>query len=259
MGNANCKVHNNTNKSVFIRTYNSSDHVYYQPNTCYWLEPNETAKVEAAADARGLKVAWGPKCFWADNKSLLTVTKIKLEGYQCGGKGKKHSFDPIIYEYAISEEESDLRFNQCAIMKHPLQKKAAIETGRALALLTPAAPVAVFSYCVGIADHWFFVARFQSDSRKRKRQECDRYFVANWDTPGGGFAVADWPGVCDFGRTYNGACVRFEKDWTHMNETLTAHELYALAYRFPNMQRSYHLVDNHCQHFATKLYKQVST
>lgn len=84
MGNANGTVHNDTDKTVRILTFNYSDAFRYVHFQVYDIPPHGKQRVEAAADARGLIVAtdYGTdgKHYALCNGKEVSVTTINAKG-----------------------------------------------------------------------------------------------------------------------------------------------------------------------------------
>lgn len=83
MGLANCKITNDVGQPSKIRTYNGGDHVFHVPYASHFLDPGETRTVYAAADSRGLKVAWKDKFLWISNKGEKSLSAIRNAGSDC--------------------------------------------------------------------------------------------------------------------------------------------------------------------------------
>ncbi len=84
MGNANGHIHNDTDTTVVMYSYNYSDAYRTVPFGTYTIQPRATQEFEAAADARGLIVATGKhqagKHHHLANGTTLSVTHVVNHG-----------------------------------------------------------------------------------------------------------------------------------------------------------------------------------
>ena len=99
MGNTNCTVNNRTDKKLVILTFNNADSIYTTYNQVYSVNSDQAIKVEAAADAWGLKVAIvynnvGGQLLWrwfmVKNGDTLTINSVNGQDMNVMGGQSTH-------------------------------------------------------------------------------------------------------------------------------------------------------------------------
>jgi len=248
MGPANCKVKNDTERDVFVRTYNAADHVFDSPCHEYWLSPGETKEMHASADARGLKVAWRNQYLWVDNGTELTVTNIRSSGETCDGDYRD---GPSVTIRIDNANQSGLVFARKAIWCHPLPCEAAIEVGRAFADVFTLGLAEISRATAGNAWHWFFVAHDE--------QNC-RYLVANFGRNGCFVTLATSLDEALSQGTTPGMAksqVKMRENWVPCSRRVTTHDLLTIIQAIPHVKKEYKFMTNNCQHFSGALFDQV--
>lgn len=100
MGNANGGIRNDTCKTITVISFNNADLIYTTWNNMIQIAPGDTQKIEAAADASGLKVAVvygvvGSQLLWRmwflRNGQTITINSINAADIRTSGDGEHKS------------------------------------------------------------------------------------------------------------------------------------------------------------------------